>query len=398
MSKVKISGELVSFGLSPDDKRKRKYFVATIPFKIAHQIFSRRLFNGETGRGEQRNIDSKHVSKLAKAVENNEFTPTVWGAELTKTHIEQLQYHDNGRVTLELDLEKFSPIPLIDGGHRNEGLFKLRKKFEEEEQDVSVIDNQPVTVMIYCDGDPKLDFIRLQEGKPVSRNHLISLRHAKGDLDKPQGFAFEVIKCMADEDSGTFLANLVSFDTRTSLGLTINGLIGTNASDICGSAVAGARICLDYEQPDSFLAQLYQDVYDTIHDQCVELTEQDKLFQKYRNGGKKGSINLIIGIGNMLAFRLCKEGRDGSTDDDLNAVAVAIQETMSKESDDIALGVDVKRRLFGAYAQFYFADMVDQDSESPLPAHHGIPIELLEKYIAPSSFGVPALPKTKKGS
>lgn len=375
--------------------------VQNLPFKDAQELIMAHRFNGETGRGSQRDLVDAHVKKLRKEMAAGEFTPTNTAASCSKKHRDKLVVQ-GGRFTLEVDSD--DPLTETDGGHRYGALCLIRDDLKKQLADapdaedadtvkrwLDQVENLPVTVTVYFDGDAQKDFVKLQAGKTVDATHVLSLRVKKGlEADPAVKLAFDTAKVLNNTPGSPF-HGYIRFDSRGALPLPINTLCARGASDIATSLVGLARVGMLADQDAEWLAGVFMAAYQAVEKQAPELLKYGRVLTPVANEGKKGQSTMLCGLATMLAFRLVKQGRTKPTPEDLFAVADAARETM-RETVVGNFSGPLKRTIMGAYA----ANML-RDLDVPKHDSNGkeIPVDLI-KCLSASTFAVEPLPKAPK--
>jgi hypothetical protein len=371
-----------------------------VPYKDAAELIMAHRFNGQTGKGSQRELVLPQVKKLKKEMEEGTFTPTVVSAACTKKHRPALG--TDGRFTLTFDSD--TPLDQTDGGHRFESLAVIRKELQQQLAEdptgpdaemnkrwLEQVENLPVTVVVYFDGDPQKDFVRLQAGKAVDATHLLSLRIAQRmEADPAVKLAFETAKLLAKQDGSPFL-NLVRFDSRGKLPLPINTLCARGSSDIATSLVGLARVGLTAGKSASWLAGVVVDAYAAVEKYAPDLLQYGRVLTPMANEGKKGQSTMLVGLGTMLAYRLIATSKDRALSGDLEALAKAAQATLSEPVVGNFSG-PMKRALMGEFAAAVLADVVVDKWDSN---GKEIPVSLI-KALSASTFAVDPLPKEPK--
>ncbi len=253
-----------------------------------------------------------------------------------------------------------------------------------------MIDADDITMLILLDYR-KADFDNLQEGRPVNKSHRLSMRLKEGLIDekKRPGLEFsQKVLYLLNENPESHLHKQVKFDSGSTAPLEFSSLAATGGSDLGTSVYGGARISLydnnDYasfstgkQRTPEWLASMYVAAFQAIHKHgdTVEFKHPvtgevvlipSVLQQNYplcpTPGGTKGGSSLLNGLGNMLAFRMAWQGKDEPQPKDLKHFVECVQDTFGLELDG-NFGGPFKRQLLGAFAQRYFADILQSDGE-----------------------------------
>jgi hypothetical protein len=386
---LKIRGPVFDFGL--ENKHLRSYTLITVPFSEARKFFKPNRYQVLTGDGEQREIYQRHASSLKKAMLEGNFTPSTATVGLTETQRERLDFEDTEEVFGEenlryvsLELEEDETLPLLDAGHRMEALESI---FKEGEPRALI---QPISALVLLDGNKKLDFINLQAGKAVDASHMLSLKVQENSLDEKVGkllkFGLETAKYLSLDCDSPFY-NLIKFDSKGKSLIPINSLMSKNASDLSTSLVGGAKIAkLEENKKPEWYAKIVVDVYKELKNLVPNLlTEGYPLCPPPK--GTKGGAGMLVGLGNLMLYRLIEKGREEIDNDDISKLITAVKKVLNISIDG-NFAAARKRGLMGDLCQWMLADVSKE-------IHEGVPIKLI-LALSPSAFGVARLPKTKK--
>jgi hypothetical protein len=394
-----LMGEYTKWSLF--DHERAYGTVQNLPYKDATELIMPNRFVGAKGTGSQRELVLPHVKKLRKEMEEGTFTPTVVSAACTKKHVVALDEVAK-RFTLKVDSD--TPLDQTDGGHRFEALRVILKALEQELAEdptgpdaemnkrwLEQVRNMPVTVVVYFDGDPQKDFVRLQAGKAVDATHLLSLRIVQRmEVDPAVKTAFETAKLLHKLEGSPF-RDQVRFDSRGRLPLPINTLCARGSSDIATSLVGLARVGLAAGKNAAWLAAVVVDAYAAVEKHAPDLLQYGRVLTPMANEGKKGQSTMLVGLGTMLAYRLVATNKDKALSGDLEALAAAAKATLWEPVVGNFSG-PMKRALMGEFANAILADVaVDKwDSNGK-----EIPVSLI-KTLSASAFAVDPLPKEPK--
>lgn len=395
-TKKQLSGEVHTWELFD---QKRQLGVVILPFGEASQYLKPVLFDGARGTGQQREIVQGHVRKLKTAMENGSYTPTPASANLDKAHRKGLVM-DNREFILEVSSEQ--PLLLTDAGHRFEALRCIANELEEKfasakdgkdkEKQKGWLDQvlrAPVTITLYFDGDAGVDFVNLQQGRPVDAAHMLSLKVQQKLLDDPSfRLSFDIAKVL-NKQNGSPFQNTIRFDSRGDASLPISTLCSKGSSDLGTSLVGLAKVGLAGEMKDAaVLAGAVVAAYKALQTD-VGILKYGKVLTPISEGGKRGQATMLIGLAVCLAYRLSVLGRTEATEDDLVKLVTAAKQTL-----DVPVGGNLsgpaKRKLLGEFAKMFLADLT-------LEKHDGLPVGLL-KALSSSTFAVESLPKEKKAA
>jgi hypothetical protein len=377
----------------------RRYAVVTMPYGAASAFIEAVRYNATNGRGEQREIVSAHCKNLVKAMKAGEYTPTPVSANLRESHLKALEMNEE-RGTFTLTVSDDDPLAQTDGGHRFEALATLRKeatdalknekdltpeKKEELESFVQQVNDLPVTVTVYLDGDPKRDFVNLQLGRSVDSSHLLAMKIQQKLVDDPAAkVAFEVAKLLGKTETSPF-NRYIRFDSRGVAPLPIATLCSLNSSDL-GTSLVGLAKAAPNLKPQQ-LAQVVCKVYDGLRNKAPELLEYGKVLATLDQNGTRGSATMLVGLATCVAYRLHAEGRDDVTDADIVGLVDSARYRLDeKVNGNFSSGR--KRELLGKFAEEFFETLEEQ-------RHDGLPVGLL-RQVSASAFGAAKLPASLK--
>lgn len=382
----------------------RKYgTVQSLPYSQATELIMAVEYNGQTGKGQQRELVKAHVKKLKGELEDGNFTPTPVSASLDKRHRDKLTLNPDGTFALVVDSD--DPLLQTDGGHRYEALKlvvadlaeQLARATDEQERAklarwLKQAREVPITVTVYFDGNPAKDFVNLQAGRPVDASHLKSLSiHAGMAVSESERRSHDIARAL-NKAAGSPFHNTVKFDSRGALPLPISTLTAKSAGDLSVSLVGLAKLGIAAEKDVPFLAKAVVDAYAALVK--LNATQGDdgllaygKFLTPISNSGSKGSSTMLVGVGLCLAYRLVALKKAAADESDLARLAEAADAVLNKKVAGSFSGPQ-KRALIGRFAKEFFADLTE-------PRHQGVPVPLL-KVLPPSAFGVAPLPKEPK--
>ncbi len=390
-----ITGKLVRWTLDPTGEKTRDYTVVTLPFKQAHALFRPEYFNGGTGKGEQRKVVESHQKRLARELAGHTYTPTPFGVGLTKKQqAECVRVDDDGTVTITVEDGKY--LKRTDGNHRDNALVALMEKAREDGDEalVSLIENVPVTAMVYLNGDAQEDFINLQSGKAVDPNHLLTMKLRRKTLgEKLQGDmerALETARLLTTSDASPF-HTYIQLDTRGTAWLKFTSIASRGSSDLSTSLLGLARVVPSATA--AWMAGVICLVSETLAaDEDDGLTVEGMPLAHPREG-VVGSCCLLIGVAICAAYRLSLRAADQRdlSDEDQAAIIESAKKTLGRPADDLSAAA--KRRLIREFAVDYFADLGEEDG---VTFHDNLPVGLLER-IPPSAYQSRPLPVAPRG-
>lgn len=356
-----------------------RYVVYTLPFKDFNRYFEERLFNVDTGEGEQRINDNSNVNKIKKDMSAGEFSPDSTHAVMLDSQFDDLIDIDDAKNTAIITLDANNPIPLVNGFHRKTVLGKLK---ESEDDNLDVIDNLPITVMIYLDGDPKHHFLNLQKSKKVDGSHLMSLARNLPDKMTEHGkIAYDMAKKL-NETVGSPFHNMVRFKAGK-LQMPVNTIANPSSNEGITSLVGTSKIAKHFDKTeDEALAGLLKWFqYLTGDEGYPHVFEEGKLLTPPNKNGTKGSATLIIGTLNLLLFY---EWMEYSEDE----IKEAIEDSLEILNDTCNQNVSGPNKRFHMHA---FATKLFENVDIEKWCN-SVPRKLVE-ILSPGCFNLRAIKK-----
>lgn len=407
---VVLKGVVQQFWTGGKEK-PRRWITVEIPFRDACRVIKIETFDSETGKGIQRAGIESWQKSLSKKMETGVFTPNPWSAGVSKSHIKGLTI-EVGKV-LELEVSPRNPLTSLDGQQRWGGMEILRKKFESDPDRRKALENSTITFPVYLDPEyTHADFQNLQYGRPVDKSHMLSMELAHNsipDEKKPFLKLAEKTARLINEATNSPFAGRIKFDSRDEAPLALKSLLTLGASDISTSIGGGAKIAHHFKKDAAWLANMYVGAFVAIEKfgtkDEVESELDDtvaKVPTLLRKGkllyprGKKGSSSLLIGIGNLVAYRMARQNKDDIKPADAKKLVECLEDIFDKEINGNLSGPD-KRRMMGQFCSRYFADIVRMSEEDEGDtkkveslSYHGTawPYELVE-LLSKSSFLIP---------
>ena len=409
---MKIAGKVLDFDVSGFS---RKYIVGAMRYGNMRTVVGAETFDSKTGQGEQRAVIAAHAKKLKRDMALGKFSPTTWTIGTRDFHRKAIKVDKNQMATLEVD-EK-NKLPLLDGNNRTEALELLRVEGGAMQR---TVDNQMIPYLLYLDGDTREDFITLQAGRPVSRDHILSVRISTGLVDSKfapyYAVATEAAQILHSEVE-SFCHNLIQFDSKgVKLPLSLNTLCSKSASDLAFSLYGGAKIACHYLKGESvenqakWLSKQILEAYNVIKGSpsISKLLENGYLLSPIPKGTKAGTT-MLLAIGNMLAARLMLTDKKEASEDCLDLLHECVETNLGVLIRGNS-SADKKRELFNPFCVDFFEDLVatsnketiseDEDDEIDVPkkyigGHEGIPIILIT-LLSQSTFNVSKIPSEGK--
>lgn len=386
MSTITIEGDVQTWGVG---EHSRRFLNVTLPFATAVQALRPELYDAVKGKGEQRPEIKAHVKHLERQVAGGTFTPTPAAANLRRSHLKRLRF-EFGRAYLDVDPAE--PLALTDAQQRFAAIRSLIQAAAAagDAEMVRQLNELPIPVVIHLDGQPQVDFINLQAGKPVEASHLLSLRVQQKmlpgkDMDAVT-LAQQVAKALNADPASPF-HKFVKFDARGCGPLPVTTLCARSASELGSSLVGLAKVGLAMGVKDAkALAGYVVAAWKAVSQAPGLVGEGFPLCPP--PDGTRGGATLVVGLGIALAYRLKAEGRTAPEPEDLDALLEAALGAFMTPLNG-SLNASEKRGMLRAFA----AELLGACG----PLHGGVPSEL-QRLLAPSAYGNPPLPKAAKAA
>ncbi len=404
-TKFKFTGQVLECNLGGN----RKYTIGAIRFAKMKEVVAPKAFDPRTGEGEQRFVIQSHANFIRDEMKEGRYAPTPFTFGTRASHRNNIVF-DNGNVSLEVDSE--DKLALLDGGNRSAALDMLRA---EGGATAKIIDDLFIPYILYLDGDPRKDFVALQAGKPVDKNHVLSVRIASGLLDEEHAPYYNMAKEVAEQlhtRPDSFCHNIIQFHSKASsnkLPLSLNGLCPKSEAELAYSLYGGAKIAAKFGKDADWLTNCILTVHQAIKDDPdgVNLLEPGNILSPAPDGTTVGT-NMLIALGNALACRLLLKQLDKPRQEDVDlVVACAINNLSVPTTGKITAAK--KRAAYHEFCEEFFYDLGpkpedndDNDGELDIPKngigmHEGIPVIII-RLLSAKTFNVSKLPsETKRG-
>ncbi len=390
--KKTLSGPVHKWKIGLDS---RLFGKLVLPFGEARELFAAVPFNAETGNGEQRCSSGPHIKKLSRVMRDGLYTPAEFTISLRDNHKNQAQFDlVDGVEHFSIEVDYDDPLPVSDGEHRLAGLELLKKEFAAElakaddpdkvnwESLIDDVLNVPISFTLLLDGTAKVDFVNLQEGRPVDKAHMASMRVCLGGTPPDVKTAFATAPLLNQHADSPFREK-IRLDSRGMLPLPVSSLCSKGASDLATSLVGLARV--GGKQGAEELCKRVCETFRFLKKNAKELMDFGKVLTPISDGGKKGGATLTVGVAVVWAYRLAALGRPTEpTDEDFQRLLQSAKFCLDERVQGDFAG-PAKRKLIGRFAQDFLSDVVDD-------FHEKLPVSLL-KLLSPSAFGVGKLPR-----
>lgn len=411
-----FSGRLCQWKVDPK-LSPLEWIMVTIPFEIVEKWFFLQTYRDadkKEKQGFQRLQTPSHVKKLWSEMDSNHYTPAVWAACTLPSHKKTTKVdRESGEVSIVVNAN--AKLAIIDGGHRRKALIdeldmlraklgtdNAKKETKDDAQNrINTILATEISIQVFLDPSRLQEhFLNLQKGRPPDRDMVRSMEEQNGLLGTKQSvanFTRELAHLLA-EDNESFLYGQIKFDSAHGGSIHYASIVTFTTSEFATTLTGGGRLCLAC-QPQKEASWLHK-VYDAVFYALKEYgskTEDDKP-QLFRpdylltpNGimsGTRGGSAFLVGLGNMLAFRMIMLGHETATEEDLRLLTDVAENVFNRPHT--GQSANDKRKLMSDFAQQFFADLEADDIHPNfrgIGMHEGIPIPLLET-LSYSTFGV----------
>ena len=394
--KIALDAPLYVWSLTGSSERtgkERLYTTITVPFKDARVLFCPDPFDAKTGRGEQRVAIESHVRKMQVAFQSASYTPESLAVGMRPRHRENVKYKDD---VVKLTFSSDDPLPLLNGGHRMEGLERMYNDAvaHENTEYAEAILNLPLTFFVHLNGNPQTDFINLQLGRTVESMQLFSIKAHRKMFEGKDATAvlqaMELARLLHDNVNSPF-NRMVKFDTKSMAPVPVTTICVAGAADQSTSLVGLSKVgaASGKEVDARRLAEFVCRGFKLLDKELPDLLKRGMPLTPPPEG-TMGSSTMLVGIGLCLAHRVLFAGRTTPSEDDFKAFLAASKSSMSKP---IAgnYSAQLKRTLVGD-----FAAELNKDIECE--KRGGVPVSLVASLGSSTAFNLPAIKKQRKNA
>ena len=373
---VRITGQVHSWDINGFSRRFAQF---VLPFSEASQLFEPQQYNALKGTGQQRAIKKAHAKKLSKEIFGGNYTPTPIAAGISNKHLAALKI-DDVKQSFTFDASSEQPLLLTDGDHRFAALRLIQKNNSDKPELLKAIDQLPIAITLYLNGDNQQDFVNLQRGASVDATHMLSLAIQQGKQDEHFERSFEVAKIL-NKVTGSPFYGQVRFDSAGVAPLPFSTLCAKGKSDI-GTSLLGLSMVGSDKKPTT-LADLVINIHKMLKNEAPELTEKGKPLASVATGGTKGSATMLIGLA------VCAE-YDTSR---LDLLVESAKKTLDFQVKGNFSG-PAKRNFLGAFAREFFGGEIPKGlietlsestfgtGETPVPVSEIEPLTQEEREAA----------------
>jgi DNA-sulfur modification-associated len=376
MATTELKGLVQTWNLTEDPARGRKYIVTNTNYGTYFKYFQAYRYNVENQQGEQRENKSIKVKKLKDAIINGTYTPTSVSASILENTAIAI---DGNKATIQLD--ENNKLAIVDGDHRFAALSQIRQDDNLRRK----VDNLPITAVIYLEPERrKEDFVNLNIGFAVNRNHLLNLQMDSGKLDSKKAPYYKIARELAlrlNKDTISPFKDLIQFSTEAApLSFSILSTIRS------GSLIQSLYTTTKFIEKCGYTQSEVFDLLIGFHqwlDKNSSALAEDKLLEFPPNGAR-GSASLFLGIFNVWLYYIYLNNRKQPSPKDYKALKGAIHNVEVDRAGDLS----TKRccETLRLFSQDLFSAMAE-DEDSKIAFHHGLPVSLLINSSC-SSFAV----------
>jgi hypothetical protein len=377
--KKTIKGALMTWCVSGDaDAAPVTYVMAAVPYADAAELFKTEVFNGATGRGNQRVQVPPHVKKLKAAMQLGTYTPTPLSA--IGPDADEVKVDAAGVATVPVDTA--APLDLVDGGHR---MAALRAALEEAvaAEDAATADairSVTLPVFVYLGEDAKRAFLNLQAGRSVDANQMAVMRTRARDWPRSMADLMETALAVAravSKEPRSPLCGAIAFDSRGGAPLKFSSLAQRSASDACTSLVGLARFACEVLKTDEVVDVLVK-VYAGVRKNAPEALGEGGCFALPPAGTAAGA-GLLVAAWQAACYRVAAADRRSATADDIDPVVDAVHAVNRKWAAKPPTSAQEKRAAAAEVFRIALEDIEGEEFEC------GVPKPLVDAY-SPSAF------------
>lgn len=337
--------------------------------------------------GWQRAASESHYQAIARDMARNEFTPTGWVASADEWHVKNLEFPDvpeGSHPVVNLKVNNEHRLRLSDGNHRYESLkFLLDKALEDgDAARVRAIENTYIDLKVLLSPSYILsDFVRLQKGKAVSLNTIKAMDLASGNMSEEKlentRYATRLARILSEIERSHLFHN-IAFDKPDAKRVQYSSVIADAASSQSTTLYGGALIGMKFGRELEWMAERYVEAYQLLGEDKGEdgkpyLYSGTKKLKPANLEGTKGGSHLLIGLGSVLAYRLCILGKFEPDQIDREELEHFREVGTKKFEHGRSGGSATEKRVdMNAFVKAYFADLKDE-----VEMYEGIPLGLI---------------------
>jgi len=376
---MNLKGVVQTWNLTEDPTKSRKYLVVNTNFGTYFKYFQAYRYEIETGEGEQRHNKVSKINKLRKAIIDGTYTPTPMSASVLENT--NVVIDDKNRATIQLD--ENNKLAITDGDHRYAALSEIRKEDSLRRK----VDNLPITITLYLDHSKrKEDFVNLNMGFAVNRNHLLNLQIDSGKIDPKKDSYYKTVRSLAiklNKDTVSPFKDLVQFSAEKAP-LSFSILATTRSGELIQSLYTTAKFMEKCNLSEGEIINSLIGFHGWLSKNSIALTSGKLL--EFPPDGARRSASLFLGVFNTWIYYLYLNNRKQPVAKDYKILKGALPNIEEDRAGDLS----TKRcpNVLKEFAQCLFNEM-SEDEDCRFAFHHGLPVSLLVMSSC-SSFGVDA--------
>ncbi len=379
---MELRGEIQEWNVSGIAGDGRKYIMVNTNYGLFNTYFQTCEYDVNTGSGEQRESNTKHVNRLKRVIQNKDYTPDCFTGSVVAT--EQV-FVEDGVATIQLD--ELNKLVLLNGEHRRKALHTI---WQEGETARRKIENLPIPLMVLLEPQfRKKDFVNLNSNLSIERSHLLNIKIDEGLVDHKKLSTFQNARMLAlalynNVDSP--FHHMIKFSSAGCAPIAFSSIVTDRKSDLLGSLFFSSKLLSLNEQPLDWFVQYTNNLYKFIKENS-NCCEPGKLICMPPDG-PKGVANVFISVCNQFAYYLYLHGVTIPRQQDLSTLKEALR--IYDYTIDGDLTCRRKANLARDFSQNLFFNIAE-DEESVIGCHFGIPICLIVQS-SPACFGIEAPP------
>jgi hypothetical protein len=383
---------------------KRRYIQGSMTQDQFEKFTFEEIFNAETGEGNQRVNDKKHVTNLVVEINAGNYVPSDVTLSVRPERRNDIKIK-NGIAVIEVGEAEEERLLNIDGHHRKSAFKEVSKDKVEHARKMAT---NPIPFILLLDGNPSKDHVKKNFNKQINKDHILSMRMFNNIVDAKEGpfmsLATEIARLL-HKDSTSFCFKRIQLDTQVEkrLPLSLNALCTKAPAKLAFSLFGSAKIAHKHGKDAVWAKDNILLAYTTLRDnpETVGLLETGMVLDPFTSNT---GLGLMIGVGNMLSERCRLLDQDSPSDNDLELLVVSAKKTLDHKlkSKDTGQKVEVFHDFYEAYSYDIRNDgkdieNLDEEGEVEAPtmkligSHEGIPVPSIA-LLSPSTFGVSKLP------
>jgi hypothetical protein len=384
--------------------KSRRFLVFTTTVREARQHIKSVPYSACTGEGEQRQINETHVKKILRDMREGEYTPACFAASVPPAFQKGvlITKDEKGKEHAKIKLEDGENLHLPDGGHRLEAIERLIREYREAakkapdykeakrlNQLADELEESDLLFIVYLDGDPQIDFVKLQLGKTIDASHLLTMKVLHELIEGKEGdamrYAFEIANVEVSSKESPFY-KAIRFDSN-SRGRNPIASLCTKGVDQAGSFYGMARLGLKEGWSPNRMCVVVHRIAQAVPQKAPGLCNTHESPLSHPNNGTRGSVALLLGLSILAIYKAAKKDQTTVTDADVDRLLEVANKHLA---EGVEWNATKKRRaILGRMAADFLADLGEL-------THEGVPLGLLEVF-PPGCYGLSPMPRKKRG-